>query len=84
MPSNTPEKAREYYLNYKEKLQERNKEKKYCFHCNVLITPWNYSKHTKTKKHIQKVEAREAERKEADNDRALDYEKYNMIQYDKD
>jgi hypothetical protein len=80
MPSNTPEKAREYYLNYyKEKLQERNKTKNYCFYCNALITPWNWSKHTQTKKHVQKVAYKDAERKESDNDRASDYEKYNMI-----
>ena len=82
MPSNTPEKAREYYLNYKEKLQERNKIKNYCFHCNALITPWNWSKHLKTKKHAKKVLERQEERKEADNDRASDYDQYNMNRYD--
>jgi hypothetical protein len=52
MTSNTPEKAREYYLNYKQTLNERNKNKKICSCCNTLITPWNWSKHTKTKRNI--------------------------------
>jgi hypothetical protein len=51
MPSNTPEKAREYYINYKNTLQERNKIKKHCHCCDTDITPWNWNKHTKTKIH---------------------------------
>jgi hypothetical protein len=55
MPSNTPEKAREYYINYKNTLQERNKIKKHCHCCDTDITPWNWNKHTKTKIHIKKL-----------------------------
>lgn len=53
MPSNKPEKAREYYLNYKETLQERNKNKRHCCYCKTDISPWNWAKHTKTNKHIR-------------------------------
>ena len=81
MTSNTPEKAREYYLNYKQTLNERNKNKKYCSCCNTLITPWNWSKHTKTHKHIRN-EQTVKDNTEDDSDKCKDYEKYVMNQYD--
>lgn len=80
MPSNKPEKAREYYINYKEKLQERNKTKNYCNKCYALISPWNWSKHCKTNKHIKNTEIYEENQKvlEHNEDRAEVYEKYIM------
>lgn len=65
-------------------MEKSNIKKKYCECCNKVVSLYNYSKHKKSKIHIEnyKYMKEKEESEESDNDRCEDYEKYIMRQYD--
>ena len=48
----TPEKKREYYLNFKKSHADQIKEKVICTKCSGSYDYYNKSKHEKTRKHL--------------------------------